>query len=269
MKIIRVFPKRTILTPKDDYAFIGDPPLDRPEADQVHISVAFTWDLQAAKRLVLAWSQYYAEVYLGGPAYGECNGFSPGVYVRAGVTFTSRGCNNNCPFCLVPEREGKLRTLPISEGNILQDNNILQCPLSHIDSVFDMLTNQYQIQLTGGLEAGRVNQYIADRIRGLRINQLFLACDTEGAIKPLRKALKLLKIPRDKARCYVLLKHNPVETIDSATSRLMAVWEAGAMPFAQLYQPPERYINYPREWRQLARQWSRPAIMKTMLKVFH
>ncbi len=59
MKIIRVFPRRTSLTPTDAYAFVGDPPMWRPEADEVHISCSFTWDRVEVERLASAWAQYY------------------------------------------------------------------------------------------------------------------------------------------------------------------------------------------------------------------
>jgi len=94
-----------------------------------------------------------------------------------------------------------------------------------------------------------------------------MACDTPEAIKPLRKALKLLQLPRDKVRCYVLLKFNENETMSDATERMIQVWDAGALPFAQLYQPPDKYIKYSKAWRDLARNWSRPAITKSMMKV--
>lgn len=35
--ILRVFPRRTDMTPTDDMAFIGNPPLIRPEADEVQL----------------------------------------------------------------------------------------------------------------------------------------------------------------------------------------------------------------------------------------
>ena len=43
MSILRVFPRRTTATPTDECAFIGNPPMFWPEADEVHVSVAFTW----------------------------------------------------------------------------------------------------------------------------------------------------------------------------------------------------------------------------------
>jgi hypothetical protein len=97
--------------------------------------------------------------------------------------------------------------------------------------------------------------------------QLFFACDTKGAIYSLRNAGSLLKgLDRNKLRCYVLLAFNG-QTTSEAQEHLENVWQAGFMPFAQLYQPPNRWINYSLEWRDLARKWSRPAIMKTIHKL--
>lgn len=97
------------MTPRDGLAFVGDPPLLLPSADEVHISVSFTWDIVEANRLRRAWAQHYKCVKVGGPAwFSSCNGFTPGLYIKDGITFTSRGCNNHCPWCLVPFSEGKL-----------------------------------------------------------------------------------------------------------------------------------------------------------------
>ncbi len=125
--MIRVFPRLTNMTPRDDLSFIGYPPLIRPEAEVVHISVTFTWDLPLALDLAYAWSQYYPKVEIGGPAYRPgCLDFTPGVYVRRGVTFTSRGCNDNCPWCLVRQYEGKLWEIRnFAPGYIVNDNNLL------------------------------------------------------------------------------------------------------------------------------------------------
>lgn len=267
MQILRVFPRRTSYTPNDEFSFVGEPPMIRPDADEVHVSCTFTWDKPKAENLRDAWAQYYPVVKLGGPAYDDPgNGFVPGRYIKLGVTTTSRGCNNNCPWCLVPVREGKIRELPIQPGNIIQDNNLLQCSSQHIDNVLDMLRTQHTIRFTGGLEAARVTEQFADRLRGLRVKEVFLASDTDNAIKPLRKALKLLQLPRDKARCYVLLKYNPEETMLHAIIRLLQVWEAGAKPFAQLYQPRDRTIVYPVEWQRFVRTWQRPAGTAAFIK---
>jgi len=265
MKVIRVFPKRTSLTPDDPLCFVGAPSLFCPQADEVHVSVTFTWDIAEGQRLTGAWGNYYEVVRLGGPALGSpCNGFEPGQYIRRGVTFTTRGCNNHCPWCLVPEREGRLTEYRnFAPGNIVQDNNLLQSSRSHLRRVFAMLKAQSQATVfSGGLDARLVDDWVVEELRGLRINQLFLAADTKGALKPLKRALgKLSELGRQKLRVYTMIAFND-ETLSAAKERLEAVWELGGMPFAQLYQPPDRWIEYSREWKQLARRWSRPAIMK-------
>lgn len=265
--IVRVFPRKTRYTPDDDYSFIGDPPMMRPQADEVHISCVFTWDKPRAEYLQAAWSQYYPVVKIGGPAYDDSgNGFIPGMYIKKGYSINSRGCNHNCPWCVVPLREGPLRLLPITEGNNEQSNNLLQCPATHVHAVFDMLSRQKKVVLAGGIDATLLNQEYADRIRSLNIDQVFLACDTDNAIKPLRKAVKLLQLPFDKVRCYVLLKYNPEETRLHALIRLLQVWEAGCKPFAQLYQPVDKWIDYPVEWRRFARTWQRPAASAAFIR---
>ncbi len=62
--------------------------------------------------------------------------------------------------------------------------------------------------------------------------------------------------------CYVLIGDDRAEN----EQRLRTVYESGALPFAQLYQPDDRYIDYPKEWKQFARVWSRPAAYKAMMK---
>ncbi|MFA5378986.1 MAG: hypothetical protein WC455_24745 [Dehalococcoidia bacterium] len=266
MRLIRVFPRRTSLTPTDSMSFIGDPPTILPEADEVHVSVTFTWDINEGHLLKRLWENHYPVVRIGGPAMGSAvNGFTPGLYLRDGVTFTSRGCNNQCPWCLVPQREGRLTEIAAFEtGNTIQDNNLLQCSRAHLDKVFAMLRTQHMIYLSGGIDARLVTDDIADDIRGLRIRQIFLACDTDNALPVLEQAVRRLQLPRFKVRCYVLLAFGT--TIEQCEERLQRVWRAGALPFAQLYQPPDRFIHYSKEWRDFARTWSRPAAINTHMR---
>lgn len=265
MRILRVFPRATALTPDDDMAVVGDPSLLRPSADEVRISVTFTWDVAEAVRLAQAWEVYYpGKVRVGGPAFGAAGGaFVPGRYVREGVTFTSRGCNNRCPFCLVPQREGRLVELErIAPGYIVNDNNFVQCSPAHRRQVYAMLTKQPKAAVfSGGIQASLVTERVAAELRDIRIHELFLAADSDAALRPLERAVgRLSFLPRRKLRCYVLIGYGG-ETIEQAERRLERCWDAGVLPFAQLYQPAERWIEYPREWRALARKWSRPAAM--------
>lgn len=270
MKILRVFPRKTSMTPTDELAFVGDPPLFRPKADEVHISVTFTWDVEEGFRLNNAWAEYYPTVKIGGPAFpftDPSNEFIPGMYLTSGVTITSRGCPRKCPWCLVPFREGKIKLLDIKSGWIIQDNNILATPKEHQRKVYAMLRKQKKrARFSGGIDARLVDDWVADQIRNLKINEIFLAADTKIGLKSLANAVeKLSFLNRRQLRCYVMIGYNG-ETIDEAEERLQTVWDIGCLPFSQLYQPLDEYINYPKEWRDLNRTWSRPAAIFALNK---
>ena len=262
MRILRVFPERNSYTPDDDLVMIGMPTLDIPEHDEVHISCTFTWDRKYCEELKFQWEvMTQKEVKLGGVAFGSpVDGFVQGMYLKKNIIFTSRGCNNNCPWCCVPKVEGKLTELPICEGNIIQDNNFLQCSRAHKDKVFDMLRTQKGICFKGGLEPDLIDDHFVNAITSLRIKELWLACDTDNRL-PLFQAgcEKLWKagFNREKIHCYVL-SYGKDRDADEARAR--AVYEAGAMPFVQLYRDfSDTKTTYSADWNAWARMWQRPA----------
>lgn len=255
------------MTPTDEMAFVGDPTLFNPDADEVHVSVTFTWDIQEGYRLQKAWEQYYDLVKIGGPAINGSNGeFEPGMYLKNGVTITSRGCNRRCPWCFVPEYEGGVKLLEIKPGHILQDNNILATPREHQERVFEMLRERTEpAKFAGGIDPRLVDDRVAENFRDMRVSYLFLSADAKGSLKSLEKAVKKLSfLGKNKTRCYVLIGFGD-ETIDEAESRLKRVWEIGCTPHSQLYQPPGKKIRYPKKWMELNRNWSRPAITRSIM----
>jgi hypothetical protein len=104
MTLIRVFPRKTKATPDDALAYLG-PPDRHAEADEVHVSVTFTYDKAWAEHLAEQW-KHVAPVKLGGVAYGDRGeDFVPGRYIKPGYVFTSRGCPRRCWFCSVWKRD--------------------------------------------------------------------------------------------------------------------------------------------------------------------
>jgi len=265
--IARVFPTKTKMCPKDDHAYFGFPPFETPQYDEVHISVTFTWDLRKVEQLQRQWSKY-GQIKIGGPAYGNCNGdFVPGMYLKNGVTITSRNCPNNCSFCLVPDREGSIRELPVRSGNIIQDNNLLACSQDHIDRVFDMLRSQKGIVFAGGLETNRVTFEIAEKLGKLNIKEIWLSYDIPSIINKdiLSKAIQMLYqqgFRRRQVRCYVLIGFED-DTLKEAESRLREVFHLGALPFAMRYRKPtlswkDSFVYRERAWNELTALWTQP-----------
>ena len=272
MKIIRVFPRKTSYSPDDDYAFFDIPPMPAliPEHDEVHISCTFTWDKARAEELAFQWEGATNKpVKLGGVAYGSpAADFIQGRYIKSNIIFTSRGCDNACPWCFVPKLEGKLHELSeIPVGNIIQDNNFLQTSRKHKDKVFDMLKTQKRICFRGGLEADLIDDHFVDAVRGLRIEELWLACDTNASLPGFKRGCeKLVKagFNREKIHCYAL---SYGEDMAADEARCIEIFNAGAMPFVQLYQDASPAKNtYTKAWRDFQRNWSRPAVIKARMK---
>lgn len=192
--VARVFPRRTRATPDDALAFVGDPPLFLPRVEEVHVSCTFTWDRPEAERLVKTWAAQGYRVRLGGPAYDSVAGeFEPGMYVKPGMTITSRGCVHRCGFCFVPTREGGLRLLAIKPGWDVLDNNLLACPRRHIEAVFDMLAGQPRpARFTGGLDARLLKPWAAARIGRMRLDVAYLAYDRPANAEAVERAVKML-----------------------------------------------------------------------------
>lgn len=264
MKIARVFPRRTSMTPNDKDAYIGLPTLFAPKYDEIHISITFTWDLYKIGFLIKNW-EAYGKIKVGGSALDDRgSNFVSGMYLKRGVTITSRGCPNRCSFCFVPGREGKIRELPIVEGNSVQDNNLLACSKEHVRKVFAMLKKQKHVEFAGGLESSKITDELVEQLRGLSIYQLWVACDHPSAEKPLIAAVKRLSkyFKRDKIRCYVLIGYKN-DTIEKADNRLRRAWEIGTLPYAMLYKD-EGNTSHSKEWKQFQRKWTRPAIIKSI-----
>jgi hypothetical protein len=268
MKIIRVFPRRTKATPDDDLVRIGTGPSLFDEADEIHISVAFSWDRKEADRLYRAWRPV-AKTLLGGPATFQASGeFTPGLYLKRGHTITSRGCPNRCWFCKVWRREGPVRELKIQPGWKIHDDNLLACSPEHLKAVIEMTKTQpHRPEFVGGLEAARMTPAIAALLREAKPESVFFAYDQPAALAPLHAAIKMLYeagFPQKthRIRAYVLIGF-PEDTIEAAEKRMRSALAAGAWPMAMLYRS-EKGDRDP-AWQKFQKTFCRPAATAAFL----
>ncbi|NLV59165.1 MAG: hypothetical protein GXY67_10390 [Clostridiales bacterium] len=265
--IARVFPRRTRATPDDPLAFVDcQPPLlTFPDVDEIHVSVVFAWDFPKAERLAEEWRAVGVPVKMGGPAFDQPGEeFIPGLYVKRGITITSRGCPNHCWFCAVPKREGGLRELRIQDGWNVLDDNLLACSDAHVEAVFEMLDRQPQRAIfTGGLEARILKPWHARRLREIKAKRMYFAYDTPDDYDPLVQAGKIMqqeghRFASHSMACYCLIGHNG-DTFDMAEKRLVDTVKAGYMPYAMLYRGPDGSKDP--DWGRFQREWLRPEIL--------
>ncbi|MCK4522137.1 MAG: hypothetical protein KAU20_06175 [Nanoarchaeota archaeon] len=274
MRILRVFPSITRLTPRDELTRFDVPGLFDPqeEIDEIHISVTFTWDIPRAEYLFKAWKDVYPVVRMGGAALGDPGGeFIPGRYLQLGEVITSRGCPNRCKYCFAQEREGnRIRELFIYEGWRIHDNNLLACSNDHFQKVCEMLGSQEKRGvIAGGLEARRFTEFHSSLLREAKVDRMFFANDRIGDLPHLRNAIRILHksgFTRHHLACFVLIGFQD-DTLQKARKRLQETWDLGFIPQAMYYRGKEKDKRTEKEialWKDLQRDWSRPAITRNI-----
>ena len=154
--------------------------------------------------------------------------------------FTTRGCVNTCPWCVVPRKEGAIRAHADIEEFcrhrhvVLLDNNALAHDHG-IAQIEKMTRLGLRVDFNQGLDARRIDAPIARRLAALGwFKPLRLACDQKGQMPVVAKAVHLLRAAGARPKeyfCYVL-----VTDVDEAYERIMFLRALGLAPFAQAYR---------------------------------
>lgn len=269
MKIARVFPTKTSMSPTDPLAFFGPPTLEAiaAEPDAVHISVTFTWDLEKADELFYQWEMLGVPVEVGGPAFGDrmSESFTPGLYLREGMTITSRGCPKDCWFCDVGKcANGRVIELPVQDGWNILDDNILATSDVHFRAVIDMLKRQKQRPVfSGGLEPEYMTAEKAALLVECKPKTLYTAYDTLDDYEHLRNMARLLWAAglsrrSNTVKCYMLCGY-PEDSMEAAEKRAKQIMGLGFLPFAMLYR--NQTGRRDPEWRKFQREWANAVIV--------
>ena len=111
-----------------------------------------------------------------------------------------------------------------------------------------------------------IDDHFVDGITSLKISELWLACDTDAGLPKFKRAIEKLKkagFNRNKINCYALIG----DDMNKNEARLRAIYNAGAMPRAQLYRDfSDTKTEYNKEWRAFERMWQRPAATKAHME---
>lgn len=117
------------------------------------------------------------------------------------IGYITRGCPNNCRWCIVPKKEGKIRPYrrwrdlvrQDTDKLVLMDNNILACEYG-ISQLESMVGSGYKIDLNQGMDARLVDDRIAVILSRLKwIRFIRFSCDQKAQIEPIRRTIELLR----------------------------------------------------------------------------
>lgn len=230
--------------------------------DLVLSSKVFSW---TAESLYLP-----SSAVKGGTGYGLMRDLPDAIehicpdYAFAGVDysmgFLTRGCIRSCPWCIVPKKEGELRShADIAEFARhkrvrLMDNNVLALPEYAAKQFEKISALGLAVDINQGVDARLIDRPMARRLSKMRWwKPLRLACDHKSQMRSVAKAVRLLRAagvtPRQYS-CYVLVKD-----VEDAYERVKFLLGLGVDPFAQAYRDQsgteptqeqkdfERYVN--------------------------
>lgn len=160
------------------------------------------------------------------------------------IGFLSRGCIRNCPWCVVPRKEGGIRQYDdierIAQGRkhvVLMDNNFLANEEGFIkEQIEKSVKAKLRMDFNQGLDARLVTPEVAKLLTAAKWNRYIrFSCDTSGMIEPLSKAVKMLRQTGYNGEIFVyVLAQDPTESLDRI-QRILAI-DKKITPYCQPFR---------------------------------
>lgn len=236
--------------------FCGMLGLPHPNPDKVYVSCIFTKNAPFASNLS---KMFDCEVEVGG--YGindkqlpyEIEHIMPdySLYgIHYSIGFTSRGCIRSCPWCIVPEKEGKIREhalidefyVPKWHKLILWDNNFLASP-NWEKNLHEITARKIRICFNQGLDIRLIDastakllsktHYCDDQFKRPRLYFAFDLPNIEGAVVEGIEILKKAGIKARHLMFYVLVGFNT--SFEEDYHRFELLDKLGVKPYIMLY----------------------------------
>ena len=161
--------------------------------------------------------------------------------------FLTRGCCNNCGFCIVSKKEGQCsqKVADLSEfwrGQKridLLDANLLACK-DRMELLRQLADSKAMVDFTQGLDARFTTEAVARALMKIKIKRVHFAFDFMKNERQIVKGLKIFKkisgLPDTKLVVYILTNFDT--TIDEDLYRVDKVTELGYLPDVRIYRKP-------------------------------
>lgn len=221
------------------------------------------------------------EIIKGGTGYGlknelpyeiehMCPDYSlyPELTKETAYGFLTRGCPNNCPFCIVCQKEGResRKVANLSEwwsgqkNIVLCDPNLLACR-DHMELLGQLEASKAWVDMNQGLDARMLTMKNIEALNRIKIKTIHFAWDLMDRSPEIIKGLNLYlehgRIKDQRRReVYVLTNFNT--TMEENLYRIYTLDEMGYEPYVMVYDKP----NAPPEIRALQRWCNNKRIFK-------
>lgn len=180
--------------------------------------------------------------------------------------FTSRGCSRQCPFCLVPEKEGDIKAVAdiydFWNGQshlMLLDNNLTALPERFELTINQLIKEKIKTDFSQGLDIRFITAEMAQSLAKVKLwKQIHFAWDNIQDEEAVRRGIEVLNkngVKNWKLSFYVLIGFNT--TPEEDLYRVEVLRGLGVDPFVMPYNRNELYQ------RRFARYVNHKAIFKS------
>lgn len=161
--------------------------------------------------------------------------------------FLTRGCCNDCSFCIVSKKEGRcsVKVSDLSEwwnGQKfikLLDPNILACK-DRIDLLKQLRDSKAKVDFTQGLDARFVTEEVAYLLKDIKKEAVHFAFDfmknEKAIIKGLKTYADICGLPSDIGKRQVYMLTNYDTTHEEDMYRVRIIQECGFVPYVMVYR---------------------------------
>ncbi|MCL2053151.1 MAG: radical SAM protein [Oscillospiraceae bacterium] len=146
------------------------------------------------------------------------------------IGFLTRGCVNNCSWCVVPPKEGKIYSYRKwqdvvrndTDKLLLMDNNILACDYG-ISQLAELSQTDYKIDINQGMDIRLLTDEICKILKKIKwIKYIRFSCDRSEQLPYFEKMVEMFdkyKISKSKVFIYLLVQKD----LDEADYRVQSL----------------------------------------------
>jgi len=252
-----------------------EPDLFEPTYDRVYGSAIFKFSQDRLDRFVQQWPN----AVIGGTGTTEKHTVEDligeqyehydyaGYDVDYSLGFTQRGCRLKCKFCVVPEKEGKPRSVntiadiwrgaPYPKKLHILDNDFFGNP-EWRERIAEIRDGKFKVCLSQGINVRLINDESAAALATIQYRdtkfqerRLYTAWDNVGDEKVFFRGVDMLEnagIPPKHLMAYMLIGYDKAETWERLWHRFDKMVERGIKPYPMVYDRSRKDLTAFQRW---------------------